>query len=249
MESSAPCAGSPGDAPEYSAITCGSNRGIFGRAFRAPRAVPLAFGSLRRGDQFQKLLWIVQPIFELIVVLPEGGRGELRRETRFLQTRVGGYETHFVDADSLRARQRLLQLLREFRRLRFPGRECPRKPAEFLRSKRREELHAGEARGGKQLRKLFFRRRAFERNPVQEKLGTAGPEQQAVLAARGDSHAKLTPSGVKLLRCAHVLEAVKTRELQENVQTSNKRSPRGSLWVRFHLATCPEWSGTFLLVP
>jgi hypothetical protein len=82
-------------------------------------------------------------------------------------TRIRGHKTKFIDADSLRPRQRGFQLQSEFGRFGFSGGKCMYKSAELFFGDGSKELDTGEARSGEQLRKLFFRWRSFQRHTIQ----------------------------------------------------------------------------------
>jgi hypothetical protein len=55
---------------------------------------------------------IVQHIGELVLILAERSDRQLCGHARFLQPRIGGHKADFIDADSLRAGERGLQLQR-----------------------------------------------------------------------------------------------------------------------------------------
>src|SRR5450755_4946303 len=73
-------------------------------------------GSLRRSDQLQKLLRVVQPLFEFGA---ERLGSELRRHRNLARGRIGRHKLDFVDADRgiLVVAEGLFKLLREVLRL------------------------------------------------------------------------------------------------------------------------------------
>src|SRR5204862_6336580 len=69
-----------------------------------------AFRTLRRGNQFEQLLGIVQPLSEFFLVAAKRCGGNLRGHARVFQPRIGGHEVNLIDVDSLRARESGFQL-------------------------------------------------------------------------------------------------------------------------------------------
>jgi hypothetical protein len=96
----------------------------------------------------------------------------LRGHARFLQPRIRGHEANLIDADSLCAGERGLQLQRQFGGLGFPGGKCAHEASQLILRHGRKELHAGEPSGGQQLRELFFSGCAFQRYAIEQELRT-----------------------------------------------------------------------------
>src|SRR5260370_37754340 len=104
---------------------------------------------------------MVQPTLELIGIITERDRGQLRGHARLFHARVGGDKANFVDADSSRIRKNRLQLQRELGRLGLDGRESASEAVQIVFGDGGEELHPAEAGRRKQLRKLIYNRATF----------------------------------------------------------------------------------------
>jgi hypothetical protein len=97
-----------------------------------------------------------------------------------------------------------------------------------------KKLNAGKAGGGKQLRKLFLSRSAFQRNAIQQQLGTGGAEHQPVVRSRGNRLSQFAPCDIQLFDGTGVLETVQTGKLQEYVEASYEGPSRSRLGVCYH---------------
>src|SRR5579884_925949 len=192
--------------------------------------------SLRRGNQFEQLLRIVEPPFKLILVGSKRGGGKLRGHIGVFQAGIGGDKTDFIDSDAVHPGEPRLQLLRQFRGLRFPGGKGAREARQLFLSDRRKKLNACQARCGEQLGKLFFRRRAFERNSIQQELRARRSEQESCVRSLQNGGLQLLPGSLKLLHSATVLVAVEAGELQQNIEAAHERAARRRLWIRPHPA-------------
>jgi hypothetical protein len=158
---------------------------------------------------------IVQPFFELILItVAQRSGGKLRGHARLFVARIRGHEANFVDADALRSGKRRFQLQGEFSGLGFPGRKCMREPAEFFFGDGGKKLNAGEAGRGEQLRKLLFRRSAFQRHAIQQELRTCRSKQQSALRAEGNRCVQFFPGDLELFDGTGVLVAVEPGILQ-----------------------------------
>lgn len=207
-------------------------------------------GTLRRRDQLQQLLWVVQPFLELIlVVVPQRRGGNLRRHARFLQPRIRGHEANFIDADSLRARQRSLQLLREFRWFGLSSGKRSRESRQLFLVDAREKLHAGQARRGQQLCKLSFSRRTFQRHAIQQKLRTRRAQQQTALYFQRNGFVQLLRSNLELFERTDMVMAVQSGKLQQDIQASYESASGRCFWVCFHPSPRRSKDRTPSLVP
>jgi hypothetical protein len=158
---------------------------------------------------------IVQPFLELILItIAQRSGGKLGGHTRLFVTRIRGHKAYFVDADALRSSKRGFQLQGKLRRLGFPRRKCMRKPAEFFFGDGGKKLNAGEAGRGEQLRKLLFRRSAFQRHAIQQELRTCRSKQQSALRAEGNRCVQFFPGDLELFDGTGVLVAVEPGILQ-----------------------------------
>jgi hypothetical protein len=72
---------------------------------------------LRCSNQLQQFLWVIQHLFEGILLVAQRRRSDLRCHAGVFQADVRRHEAHFVDADSFGISNGGLKLLREFRRL------------------------------------------------------------------------------------------------------------------------------------
>jgi len=117
--------------------------------------------ALRRGNQLQQFLWVVQPLPELILLVAQRGGGNLCCHARVFEARIRGHETNLIDADTLRASEGCLQLQCQFGRFSFSGGKGACEAPELFLGDRGKELNAGKSRCRKQLRKLLFRDSSF----------------------------------------------------------------------------------------
>ena len=165
-------------------------------------------------------MWVVHQVGELVLILTEGSDRQLCGHAGFLQPRVRGYEANFIDADSLRARERGLQLQCQLRGFGFAGGKGVHEPANLFFRYGSEKLYAGQAGGAEQLRELLFRGRSFQGHAIQQKLRIRRPQQQAALRPKRDSCPQLLPSDLELFFGPGMLVPVQAGKLQENVQAS-----------------------------
>jgi hypothetical protein len=105
------------------------------------------------------------------------------------------------------------------------------------------ELDTGQACRGEQLRKLFFRRRTFQRHTIQQELRACGAHQQPALRAKGNRCMQLFPSRFELFVGTGVFVAVEPGKLQQDVQASYECASCRCFWVCFHPAPCKSWIG------
>jgi hypothetical protein len=119
-------------------------------------------------------------------------------------------------------------------RLCLAGWKCPGKPANLFLRDGGKKLNAGQPGSGEQLGKLFLNRSAFQRNAIQQQLGTGGSEHQPVLRSHGNRFPQFAPCDIQLFDGTGVLETVQTGKLQEYVEASYEGSSRSRLDVRYH---------------
>ncbi len=84
------------------------------------------------------------------------------------QSGIRGHKADFVHTNALGTGKRRFQLFGKFGRLGFSSGKRVNKFGEFSLSHLLGELHTGQPGRGKQLRKLFFRRRPFQRHTVEQ---------------------------------------------------------------------------------
>jgi hypothetical protein len=125
---------------------------------------------LRRGNQLQQFLGIIEPFSEFVLVSAEGSCGELRGYAGVFQARVGCDKADLIQPYALGAGERSFQLDGEFGGLCFARWKRPGETADFLLRDRGKKLNAGKSCGGKQLSELFFGGSAFERNAIKKQL-------------------------------------------------------------------------------
>jgi hypothetical protein len=110
---------------------------------------------------------IIQPFGKTVVILAEGSNRQLGSHAGLFESRIGGHEANFVDADSLGSRKGSLQLESKLGRFGFAsGKGACKAPNLFLRYAGKK-LHAGEPGGGQQLGELLFSRSTFQRHAIQ----------------------------------------------------------------------------------
>jgi hypothetical protein len=98
---------------------------------------------LRRSDQLQQLVRVLQPVLEFVLLVAKGGGRELCGDAGFFQARVRGDKTNLVYADARGARQRGFKLFGQFRGLGLAGWESTSETTEFVLVHMGEKLHAG----------------------------------------------------------------------------------------------------------
>ena len=167
----------------------------------------------------------------ILIGVAQRSGGELRGHAGVFQSCVGGDETNFVDAHSARAGQGFFQLQSELGGLGFAGGKGLREAAQFVQRNDGKELHAGDARGGKQLRELFFRGRTFERHAVEQQLRSGGAEEQTGFGTGRNGSLQFAPGHVQMLNGAGMVVAVEARKLQQNVEAANEGAGRGGVWI------------------
>ena len=101
------------------------------------------------------------------MILAEGSNRQLGSHAGLFKPRIGGHEADFVDADALRSRKGSLQLESKLGRFGFTSGKGACKAPNLFFGNAGKELHASQARGREQLRKLFFSRGAFQRHAIQ----------------------------------------------------------------------------------
>ena len=183
------------------------------------------------------------------MILAKRSNRQLRGDARVFQPRVGGHKANFIDADSLRSRERGFQLLRQFRRFGFASGKGVNKPPDLFLRHGSKKLHAGQPRRREQLRELLFRRRSFQRHAIQQKLGIRGPEKQPPICPQRNGGAQFLPGDLELFDGTGVLVAVQAGKLQQNVQASYESASRRRFGVCFHPNVAYSPSRTSSLVP
>jgi hypothetical protein len=187
---------------------------------------------LRRGDEFQQFLRIIEPLLKIVLVFAEGSGRKLRGNAGVFQARIRRDETDLVQTNALRACKRGLQLYGKFGGFCFAGWKGAGKTANFLLCDGGEKLNAGKAGSGEQLSELFFCGSAFQGNAIQQQLRAGGTEHQPVVRTCGNCRAELVPGDVQLFGGTGVLETVQTGKLQEYVKASYEGPSRSRLRIR-----------------
>jgi hypothetical protein len=175
---------------------------------------------LRRGNQLEQFLRVIEPFLKLVLVFAERGGRKLCGHAGIFQTRVRRDKADLIQAYALGAGECGFQLYGKFRGLCFACRKRTGKPANLFLCDGGEKLNAGESGSGKQLSELLFGGSAFQGNAVKQQLRTSRAQHEARVRPSGNGLVQLTPGDVQLFDSTAVLETVQTGKLQENVQAS-----------------------------
>lgn len=119
--------------------------------------------------------------------------------------------------DALCIRDRVFQLLRQFRWLGLARRKRAHQLLQFFLRDARLKLDTRQSRRAQQLRKLLFCRRSFQRHTIQQQLRTGCAQQQPVVPIFWHRRAQFTPGDLQLFVGPGVLEPVQAGKLQQNV--------------------------------
>jgi hypothetical protein len=177
---------------------------------------------------------VIQQVGELVLILAKGCHRQLRSHAGIFQPRVRGDKANFIDADSLRAGQRSLQLQSQLCWFGFAGGKRPREPSNLFFRNGSKELYAGQACGAEQLRELLFSRRTFQRHSIQQKLRIRRSEQHPLVRPYGNGGAQLLPRNLELFDRPGMFVAVQAGKFQQNVQASYEGASGSCFWVYFH---------------
>jgi hypothetical protein len=179
---------------------------------------------------------VVQQISELVLILAERCDRQLRGHAGFFQPRIRGHKANLIDADSLRASERGLQLQRQLSWFGLAGGKGVHESAKLFFRDGSEKLHTCEPCGGEQQCELLFCGRPFQRHTIQQQLRMRRSKQKPRVRPQGDSRAQLLPGGLELFDSPGVLVAVQAGKLQEDIQASYEGASGRCFWVCFHPA-------------
>src|SRR5437879_2870703 len=100
-----------------------------------------AFRTLGRGDQFEQLLGVVQPLSELLLVAAKRRGSNLSSYARVFQPRIGGHEANLVDADPLGVGESGFQLQGQLGWFGFAGGKGAHKSSDLFFGEGGEKLY------------------------------------------------------------------------------------------------------------
>jgi hypothetical protein len=95
-------------------------------------------------------------------------------------------------------------------------------------------MNTGQSRGGEQLGKAALGLTAFQRNAVQQQLGSGDAKQKSTLARLGQGLLQFVPGDFELGFRAFVIEAVEPNVFNQNIETvyegAGRRAPTVLTW-------------------
>jgi hypothetical protein len=167
-------------------------------------------------------------------VRPQGFDHQRRRSSHFGARRVLGHVAHLVDLYPLGILERAPELIGQDRGFDIAGRKRLYESGQFLLGCVGEKVNAGEARGRQELREAALRRAGFDGRPVQDELRAGCAKDQSGLVAFENGSAEIGPGAPELLGRARVVEAVQADELQQDIETADKRAGRRQFGIGLH---------------
>ena len=181
--------------------------------------------ALRRGNQLQQFLRIIQPLFEL---RPQRLRRQLRGHRYFPRRRVGCHELDLINPDGriLVVAQSLLDLLGEVLRLGTAHGEGAHQPRKVIERNFIGEQNTGKSRSIQQLREAALGLPRLERNAVEKEFVVRDPEQKPSIAALGQCLLQFVPSRLELIFGTLVIHSIKPRVLDQNIEAMQERPGR-----------------------
>ena len=181
--------------------------------------------SLRRSDQLQHFLRVVQPLFEFRA---ERLCRQLCRHGNFSGRRISRDKLYFVNFDGgvLVIAQRFFKLPGEVLRLRSAHRESGDQAGKVLEGNLAGKMNAGQTGRRQQLSEASFGLPCLKRGAVKQELVVGYAEQESAIAIFGQAFPQFFPRDVELAFGTLVLYSVQASVFNENVQAVDKRPRR-----------------------
>ncbi len=187
--------------------------------------------ALRRCNQLQKLLGIIQPLLEL---WSQGLRRDLGCHADITGQRIGRHKLHFIDLDRAlfcSAVECFLDLLGHILGFGASYGKGAYQAGKVFDGHIFGKVQAGQAGRTQELPKAAFGLSGFQRNSIQQQFVVGNPQEEAALSSRRQAMLQFVPGGLELRFRSFVIRAVHARIFDQNVQAVHK-SARGGRPIR-----------------
>jgi CHAD domain-containing protein len=181
--------------------------------------------SFSGGDELQKLLGIVEPVFELG---PERLGRQLGGDADFPGGGVGSNEFDFVNLDGgvLIIGKAALDLRRHILRLGAASRKCLHQLCKILKCDLAGKTDTGQAGCGQQLGKAALGLTCFNGHAIEQELVSGYTQQESAVFPNRQALLQFFPRDIELTLGAGVIESVKPHILHQDIQAVNEGAGR-----------------------